>query len=204
MNRELFEKKRLILASGSPRRREIMEKLHIPFEVIVSEADETIPEEMPIESVSEYLSAVKADAVYKLHHEDGVIIVGADTIVVYDGIIYGKPRDEEDAYRMLKTLSGNTHKVITGVSIIVQNGEDKQEVSFSNVSRVSFYEFSDREIWDYIATGEPMDKAGAYGIQQQGALLVKHIDGDFYSVMGLPIAELARAMEKQIYSKAAQ
>lgn len=172
-----------------------MEKLRTSFEVEVSDVDEAIPGDISTEDAAEYLSGVKAAAVYELHKSEDVIVVGADTIVVYDGVIYGKPKDEADAYRMLKKLSGRTHLVITGVTIIAGASGSEHRLSFSNVTRVTFYELSDEEIRDYIATGEPSDKAGAYGIQEQGALLVKHIEGDFYSVMGLPIAELAHALQ---------
>ena len=198
MNKKLFRNKKLILASGSPRRKELMEKLGIPFEVEVSEVDETLPDDVATQASAEYLSGLKANAVFNLHDEDDLVVVGADTVVIYDGVIYGKPKDEEDAFRMLKALSGNTHQVITGVTIIARDGDMENEIRFSNISKVTFYELSDEEIHDYIATGEPMDKAGAYGIQDHGALLIEHIDGDFYSVMGLPIAELARALTEAV------
>ena len=178
-----------------------MEKLRAPFDVEVSDTDETIPDDIQAEAAAQYLSRIKADAVFGLHRSEAVTVVGADTVVLHDGIIYGKPKDADDAYRMLRSLSGRTHKVITGVAIITGNGEIRRETSFSDVSNVTFYELTDREIWDYIATGEPMDKAGAYGIQQLGALLVKHIDGDFYSVMGLPIARTARELAKLLKLK---
>lgn len=178
-----------------------MEKLRAPFDVEVSDTDETIPDDIPAEAAAQYLSRIKADAVFGLHRSEAVTVVGADTVVLHDGIIYGKPKDADDAYRMLRSLSGRTHKVITGVAIITGSGEIRRETSFSDVSNVTFYELTDREIWDYIATGEPMDKAGAYGIQQLGALLVKHIDGDFYSVMGLPIARTARELAKLLKLK---
>ena len=195
MSRFELGNRKLILASGSPRRRELMEKLRTSFEVEVSDVDEAIPGDISTEDAAEYLSGVKAAAVYELHKSEDVIVVGADTIVVYDGEIYGKPKDEADAYRMLKKLSGRTHLVITGVTVIAGASGRERRLSFSNITRVTFYELSDEEIRDYIATGEPSDKAGAYGIQEQGALLVKHIEGDFYSVMGLPIAELAHALQ---------
>ena len=195
MSRFELGNRKLILASGSPRRRELMEKLRTSFEVEVSDVDEAIPGDIPTEDAAKYLSGVKAAAVYELHKSEDVIVVGADTIVVYDGVIYGKPKDEADAYRMLKKLSGRTHLVITGVTVIAGASGRERRLSFSNITRVTFYELSDEEIRDYIATGEPSDKAGAYGIQEQGALLVKHIEGDFYSVMGLPIAELAHALQ---------
>ncbi|MGI6079525.1 MAG: Maf family protein [Candidatus Avilachnospira sp.] len=179
----------LILASGSPRRRELIEKLHIPYMVEVSGNEELIPEGMSPEKLPEYLSGEKAKAVFEKHRGDTVI--GADTIVLYAGKILGKPSDKEEAKSMLRLLSGRKHEVITGVSII----SEKKSLSFSESCEVEFYELSDEEIDAYIATGEPMDKAGAYGIQGDGALLVKAIHGDYYTVMGLPIAELSRKLK---------
>ncbi len=194
MDYRFSKNKKYILASGSPRRRELIAKLGLPFGVEVSEADETVPEGMPVEAVPEYLSGLKAGAVCRLHEGEDVLVVGADTIVVLDGVIFGKPHDEADAFRMLRSLSGRTHHVITGVTVRSSNSTAWQQLSFSSVSEVTFYELSDDEIRAYIASGEPMDKAGAYGIQQGGALIVERINGDFYSVMGLPIAKLAREL----------
>ncbi len=195
MIKELLKDKKLILASGSPRRRELMQKLDTDFAVEVSEVDETVPEGTEPEAVPEYLSGLKAEAVYRLHPDEETVVVGADTIVLCGGVIYGKPADEKAAFDMLKSLGGRTHQVITGVTIISGRGETADRISFSSVSEVEFYELSDSEIREYIATGEPMDKAGAYGIQDHGALIVRRINGDYYSVMGLPIAELAHRLK---------
>ena len=198
MNKEILLKKRLILASQSPRRRELIQKLGLPFEAEASDVDETIPEGMDAVQVPEYLSGLKAKAVYDLHKGEDVLVVGSDTVVILGDVIFGKPKDEADAFRMLKALSGNWHKVATGVTVlsgVPGSGEIKQS-AFTYVSDVKFFELSDDEIREYIASGEPMDKAGSYGIQQGGALIVERINGDFYSVMGLPIASLAQTIKK--------
>ena len=180
----------LILASASPRRRELMKKLHIPFKVEVSGNEEKVPESIKPEKLPEYLAMEKAKDVFKTHREDTVI--GSDTIVLLDGEILGKPKDREDAKRMLGLLSGRRHEVITGVSII---SKDKS-LCFSETCGVEFYPLSEEEIDAYVDTGEPMDKAGSYGILGEGAILVKGIDGDFYTVMGLPLARLYRALKE--------
>ncbi len=179
---------KLILASGSPRRRELLEKLQVPFEVIVSDCDETLPESVPADAAAEMLAVRKAAAVAKLHPD--AVVIGADTTVVLDDEILGKPQDEADCKRMLHALSGRMHKVITGVGIFW----DGHSLSFSDEASVQFYPLSNAEIDAYAASDEPYDKAGAYGIQGQGALLVAGIHGDFYTVMGLPIARLARQL----------
>lgn len=179
---------KLILASGSPRRKELLEKLQIPFSVIVSECDETVPAHVPAESAAELLAVRKAMAVAKQHPD--ATVIGADTTVLLDGEILGKPKNEADCKRMLRMLSGKTHQVITGVAVF-QNG---RSMSFSEETRVEFYALSDAEIDGYAASGEPYDKAGAYGIQGQGALLVAGIHGDYYNVVGLPIARLSRML----------
>lgn len=179
---------KLILASGSPRRKELLEKLQIPFEVIVSECDETLPDGIPAESAAELLAVRKAAAVAKLHPDAAVI--GADTTVILDGEILGKPADEADCKRMLHALSGRKHSVITGVAVFW----DGHTASFSDETQVQFYPLTDAEIDRYAASQEPYDKAGAYGIQGQGALLTAGIHGDYYNVVGLPIARLARQL----------
>ena len=198
MNKETLLKKRLILASQSSRRRELIKKLGLPFETEASDVDESIPKGMNAEQVPEYLSGLKAKAVYDLHNGEDVLVVGSDTVVILGDVIFGKPEDEEDAFRMLKALSGNWHEVATGVTVlsgVPGSGEIKQS-AFTCVSDVKFFELSDDEIREYIASGEPMDKAGSYGIQQGGALIVERINGDFYSVMGLPVASLAQTIKK--------
>lgn len=180
----------LILASNSPRRRELMKKLGIPFFADPSKGDESLPEGMDVSQAAEYLSGIKASEVHERYGHRPVTVIGSDTVVIMDGRIYGKPQDEEDAERMLRELSGRTHEVRTGVTIISPKGRE----SFTSSTEVTFYELSDEEIKAYVATGEPMDKAGAYGIQEEGALLVKEIKGDYYTVMGLPVAEVARRL----------
>lgn len=181
----------LILASGSPRRRELLEKLGVPFDVIVSECDETLPPDTPANEVAELLAVRKAAAVAKAHPEAAVI--GADTTVrLPDGTILGKPKDTADCIDMLHRLSGGWHIVQTGVAIFWAG----HSVSFSEDTWVQFSELSDEEIRAYAATDEPYDKAGAYGIQGHAALFIPQIDGDYYNVMGLPVAPLYRYLKK--------
>ena len=179
---------RFILASASPRRKEILENAGFSFEIIVSDADENITEELTPEKTVEELAKRKAMAVLK-DNEDAVVF-GCDTVVAIDGKILGKPRDDEDAFNMLFMLSGKTHTVSTGVCIC---SKDKTEV-FSNTTTVEFYKLSEETIRSYIASGECSDKAGAYGIQGFGNVLVKEIKGDYFSVMGLPVSQSARVL----------
>lgn len=176
----------LILASGSPRRRELLSLITDEFEVLVSGCDEFVPEGTPAEKVPAILAEQKALAVAKLRPEDTVI--GSDTVVVLNNEIFGKPKDKVHAHAMLKALSGKRHFVYTGVAV----AEKGSVRSFVQKTEVEFYELSDETIEKYIATGEPMDKAGAYGIQGKGSVLVKGIIGDYFNVMGLPVAETAR------------
>ena len=135
----------------------------------------------------EYLSKIKAHP----FRESGKIVIGADTVVAIDGKILGKPKNEKDAFLMLKNLSGKEHSVFTGVTVI----KNDKEVTFSVQTKVKFFELDDREIEDYISSGEPFDKAGAYGIQGKGSLFVEKIDGDYFNVVGLPISRLARQLK---------
>ncbi|MBQ7246475.1 MAG: septum formation protein Maf [Lachnospiraceae bacterium] len=176
----------IILASQSPRRRELLTLAGIEYECIPSGVEEKVPAGLDLTKVPEFLSALKASDVASSHPGD--IVIGADTLVEFDGKALGKPRDPADAARMLRELSGRCHKVFTGVTIVSPLGTE----SFTSVTEVEFYELTDREIEDYIATGEPMDKAGAYGIQGYGSVLVRRIDGDYFTVMGLPLAETVR------------
>lgn len=178
----------VILASASPRRKELLGYIVPRFEIIPADVDETLPEEIPAEKSAEFLAVKKAEHISAQYPES--IVIGSDTVVIVDGEILGKPSDEADAYRMLKKLSGKVHTVVTGVCI--SQGEKKK--SFSKATRVEFYPLSDEEIRDYIATGDPMDKAGAYGIQGEGCVLIKGIAGDFFTVMGLPAARLKREL----------
>lgn len=181
----------LILASSSPRRRELLSLLDIPFTVQSSEADETLPENSSPEQAVLLLAKRKAKAVQEAGgNVRPIIIVSADTVVSLQGAIFGKPQNREEAFSMLSALSGQTHRVYTGVCIL----SPMDTSLFSVCTEVTFYPLSEKEIWDYIATGEPMDKAGAYGIQGRGALFVQEIKGDYYNVVGLPIARVSRAL----------
>ena len=184
--------KNIILASKSPRRKELLKKINKPFTCISADIDETLDLSSGLEKAVINLAFRKAN--YVLERYENSLVIGADTIVTIDNSVLGKPRDERDAFNILKQLSGKTHKVMTGVCIITDNRMD----SFCDVSEVTFFPYSDQEIYEYISTGEPMDKAGAYGIQGQGALLVKHINGDFYSIMGLPIAKINKILSEYI------
>ena len=176
----------LILASGSPRRKELLSLSTDEFEILVTGCDEFIPEGTPTEKVPAILAEQKALAVAKLRPDDTVI--GSDTVVVLNDEIFGKPKDKEHAHDMLKALSGKKHFVYTGVAV-AENGEVR---SFVQKTEVEFYELSDETIDKYIESLEPMDKAGSYGIQGKGSVLVKGIVGDYFNVMGLPVAETAR------------
>ena len=195
---------KIILASSSPRRRELMAQAGFAFEVLVSEADETIEAETPgemVEVLSERKAAAVAEEIKKQGFaEESVLLVGADTMVAIDGKKLGKPKDEKGAEEMLEELSGRTHQVYTGVTLIrlkkAENGSLLQESrTFSEGTDVSFYPLTKEEIRSYIATGEPMDKAGAYGIQGKAAVFVKEIKGDYNNVVGLPIARLYQELK---------
>lgn len=182
--------KEIILASASPRRRELLSVITDKFTVLPSGADETVPENLPAIEQAEYLAKLKAQFLAKEHPES--IVIGADTCVIANDTVLGKPKDTEDAKRMLELLSSKTHKVITGCAAILGD----KCISFSETTLVEFYPLTDSEIADYIATSEPYDKAGAYGIQGKAGLFVKKIDGDYYNVVGLPIARLKRVLEE--------
>ena len=195
---------KIILASSSPRRRELMAQAGFAFEVLVSEDDETIETETPgemVEVLSERKAAAVAEEIKRQGFaEESVLLVGADTMVAIDGKKLGKPKDEKGAEEMLEELSGRTHQVYTGVTLIrlrkAENGSILQESrTFSEGTDVSFYPLTKEEIRSYIATGEPMDKAGAYGIQGKAAVFVKEIKGDYNNVVGLPIARLYQELK---------
>lgn len=180
----------IILASQSPRRKELLELAEIKHRVIVSEVEELLDKDLDVAGQVQDLAIQKACKVAESYPQE--TIIGADTIVVLDGKILGKPKDEEDAFNMLKALSGRKHQVMTGVSII--NKEKELLTSFVSITDVEFYFVTDEWILNYIKSGEPIDKAGSYGIQGKGFELVKSISGDYYSVMGLPIAQLKRTL----------
>ncbi|MBQ1332548.1 MAG: septum formation inhibitor Maf [Lachnospiraceae bacterium] len=192
---------KIILASASPRRRELLEKLKIPFEVKVSGCSEDMDTDDPAELVKE-LSRRKAAAVAESlrapeEHVSGgekTLILGADTIVVSEGTVLGKPVDEEDAFRMIRGYSGRTHEVLTGVTLI--DAADGRTKTICARTAVTVAELEDDEIRAYVATGEPMDKAGAYGIQGLFEPYVDSIEGEYSNVVGLPLAALRKAIKE--------
>ena len=180
---------KIVLASGSPRRQELLQRIGISeFEIRVPEADETFPEGLTPQQVVEHISRVKSDQVPAAADE---IVITADTMVFLDAQRLGKPRDEADALRMLTDLQGRRHTVCTGVT--VRRGDTV--ITESETTDVYFRSADKSELLAYIATGEPMDKAGSYGVQGKGALLVEKLDGDFFNVMGLPVLRLSRMLQ---------
>lgn len=178
----------LILASKSPRRKELLSLITTEFEIKSADVDETLPKNISPENAVLYLSKIKAEP-----FENGYdTVIGADTVVAVDGRILGKPKNREDAFNMLKLLSGKSHSVFTGVTVISPTGRK----SFYAETKVKFFELTDEEINAYIETHEPFDKAGAYGIQGKGSLLVEEIHGDYFNVVGLPVSLLNKALNE--------
>ena len=195
----------IILASASPRRKELLEQIGISFEICPAKGEERITKSVPHEVVEELASqkAIEVASMVRTYEEthqelvtpSDLMVIGADTIVSCGGQILGKPKDERDACRMLKLLSGGTHQVYTGVSIVLLDASGKAgQVTFHEKTDVTMRAMSEEEIRRYVATGEPMDKAGSYGIQGYGAMFVKCIEGDYFSVMGLPLCPLCRML----------
>jgi septum formation protein len=186
----------IILASQSPRRRELLSNMGLDFKVFVSDTDESsVDKTVPPGIYVQELALLKAATVAKNIGGGGdTLIISADTVVVNDGVILGKPKDRDDAYRILKGLSGRTHNVYTGVCVLRLS--DAYTVCKYVKTDVTFKELSDEKINRYIESGEPMDKAGAYGIQGLGAMLVDHINGDYFNVVGLPISALSDILEQ--------
>lgn len=180
---------KIILASASPRRKELLKFIYDEFEIRPSDADETLPDGLTADKAAEYLACAKAESVVR---ETDELVIGCDTVVVTDNKILGKPKDRSDCFDMLKMLSGRRHYVYTGVCILYNNAF----ISFTEKTEVEFYELSDNEIEWYMDTGEPFDKAGGYGIQGKGALLVKGICGDYFNVVGLPVSKLSRKLDE--------
>lgn len=188
--------KSIVLASRSPRRKQLLEWAEIDFDILVKETDESFPTELSVTEVPVHIARNKALAVqqsdiYK-RYESGNIIVAADTIVVLDNSIIGKPVDEEEAIKILTRLSGKIHHVITGVVMMT----DRKEIAFSDTTEVSFHELSSEQINYYVENYKPLDKAGAYAIQEWiGVTGIKSIKGDFYNVMGLPVSRVVKELQ---------
>lgn len=186
---------RLILASGSPRRKEILENQGIPFEVVKSGREEKTKETIPQKVVRD-LSEQKALDVYdQIQGRRNIIILSADTVVAKDGEILGKPEDGEDAVRMLTLLQGSTHEVYTGVTLLLC-AEDVKTIHIQEKTEVTMYPMTEEEIRSYVSSGEPMDKAGAYAIQGKCAVFVEKINGDYNNVVGLPIAAVYQELKR--------
>lgn len=180
----------IILASASPRRQELLSLICEDFIIKPSDIDETVESDIELEKTPEHLAFKKAEHIHKNGHYDDIVI-GCDTGVFLNNKMLGKPENKNDAYNMLKMLSGNTHKVITGCAVFHRD----KVISFSQTTFVEFLKLTDEEILSYIDTGEPMDKAGAYGIQGKGSLLVNEIKGDYFNVVGLPVSMLNRKLK---------
>ena len=197
----------IILASQSPRRKELLEQIGLEFEICPAKGEEIITKSIPEEVVME-LSKQKAEEVAAMvssfgeNHKEittpsDILVIGADTVVTYDGKILGKPVDEADAKRMLTMLSGNTHSVFTGVTLVLIDKSGRAgELVFFEKTDVKMHAMSELEIDRYIATGEPMDKAGSYGIQGKCAIYIEKIDGDYNNVVGLPISRIYQELKK--------
>lgn len=182
---------KIVLASGSPRRKEILENMNLKFDIIKSEIEETTIENESPKDLVKRLSYEKAYDIASKNLDS--IVIGADTVVVLDNNVLGKPKDEDEAFNMLKQMSGKEHDVITGVSILCL--DLKKEICDYCVSKVKFKDLSDEEIYSYIKTGECMDKAGAYGIQGLGGLLVEYIKGDYFNIVGFPISSATEILK---------
>lgn len=182
---------KIILASKSPRRQQLLREAGFEIEIKTKEVDEVYPESMSVREVPAYLSQLKADACSEFL-EAGKVLLTADSVVIIDDLIYGKPIDEEDAFRTIKALSGKVHEVITGVTLRNQF----KSVTFSDVAYVHFDELSDDEIWYYIKQYQPFDKAGAYAIQEWiGLTKIIKIDGSYYNIMGLPVQKVYQHLQ---------
>lgn len=181
--------RKIVLASQSPRRRELLSSIQMNFMTKTVPMEEHLDESLPICKAVEKLAYEKAKAVQDLMNDE--IIVGADTIVYYENEVLGKPKTMEESYTMIKKLSGHTHQVITGVCILYKS----KVITFHEISDVTFFDLSEQQIQAYVNTKEGMDKAGAYGIQGLGKVLVEKIHGDYFNIVGLPVAKLNRILQ---------
>ena len=184
--------KRIVLASGSPRRRELLEQVGMKFDVVVSDVEEKVTKTLPGDVVCE-LSSQKAMAVYEmLEDRENILVIGADTVVSANNVILGKPKDFEDAVSMIKMLQDGEHSVYTGVTLVIEG----RCHTFSEETKVKVYPMTEEQICAYVKTGEPMDKAGAYGIQGLFAAYVRGIDGDYNNVVGLPVGRICEYLRR--------
>lgn len=189
-------KKRIILSSASPRRRELLSQIGVGFEVLVSDGEENYTSTDPAEIVKELALAKAENVAAVVESIENTLLIGADTIVVLDGEILGKPKNEEDAFRMLKHLQGRNHQVYTGTALLAHDEKgEKTVISHAEQTEVFVHAMEDAEIRRYIATGEPMDKVGGYGIQGGFAAYIDRIEGDYYNVVGLPVAYLYQQLK---------
>lgn len=186
----LKNERKLILASASPSRKMLLERAGLSFEAVVSGVDENVPEEYTPAQTVECLADRKGEAVFALRPDSTVI--SADSVVCIDGMILGKPKDDEDAKATLRRLSGRTHEIYTGVCLLAPG---KKEV-FHNVTQVTFYPLTEEEIAEYVGMGESRGRAGSYGIEGKGVVLVQSICGDYSNIVGLPVAETLRRLRK--------
>ena len=193
---------RIILASASPRRKELLRQIGLEFEIQVSQVEEVITQTQPgkvVEELSSQKARAVVDALDEEEYKEGVLVIGADTVVAADGEILGKPKDESEAVKMLHFLSGRSHEVFTGVTLFYKKqGRERIIKSFHERTAVVFYPMGDDEIAEYVATRDCMDKAGAYGIQGGAALFCDAMAGDYYNVMGLPVCRLGQVLRKLV------
>lgn len=185
--------KEIILASASPRRREIMNRLNIPYKVIISNLTEKLNDSLPLEEKIMDLARQKAEAVFKDHQD--ALVIGADTIVELDGEIIGKPHNTSEARDMIRKLSGRTHRVVTAVAMI----SDEEIWTTADTAYVTFEKIDDEEIEKYIMTREPYDKAGGYAVQGWASVFISHIDGSYYTIMGFPLHLVYRKLRQLGY-----
>lgn len=187
---------RVVLASGSPRRKELLSQMGVEFVCHTSSREEVIRSTDPERVVAE-LSAMKAEDVAE-QEEGPVLVIGADTVVSHQGRILGKPKDDEDAVRMLTSLAGDTHEVYTGVTVLIKEGTKiVKRIAFTQATKVQVYPMEEWEIRTYVATGEPRDKAGAYAIQGLFAPYICGIEGDYYNIVGFPIGKLYQRLKTE-------
>ena len=182
---------KIVLASGSPRRRELLSLITENFTVCPADTDETLREGAPLADEVVRLSRLKAEAAQREHPD--AVCIGSDTMVTIDHLPLGKPKDEQDAAEMLRRLRGRTHEVLTGLAVLSPDGKAQ---TLCTCTEVTFRDFSDEELAAYLATGEPLDKAGAYGYQGIASLFVERIEGDFFNVMGLPVCRMGQMLRE--------